>query len=606
LTGYRAGEYVLSLNDPCPDLFIRKTKIFNQFLERDNRVAGVYGPVRLENGRGDIDLAYFAPDQNWPWNQVSALIHRLGRKMPDGDSSFQLRYFTFAKNFIKTKFDRLVDVNRADFEEWVETTPYTKKRKEELWLLRQQYVIDLKKQLVSKCFVKSEGYQVPKWARGIYSPHDITKAFIGPIIHKIDKATFRTPQRNYRYFVKETKPTDWPKMLKDFFGDLPVMGSDFTAFESHHHDVFSEVISYWIEHVGGSAISEIELELVKRMILGTNYIEFKTVTAQLKQRLMSGSMWTSSANGMLNLTIMAFIATELLHHDVPDDELHKYVDDSFVGFVEGDDGICLRRGSSEQVAKIVSKLGIVLKFDGLEEGKFKTYNEMSFCGVITPDSETLPDGTKREPRIVTDPIKVLRNFFVLDAKYAGSKKMQMAIIRAKAMSYKFLYGDCPIVGALAWKTLQITRSYSIDPARDYINKEYRCYAHDLERELWTVKPVVSLESRLMIENMFGVSVDQQLDIERAIYSSTGQIIEVDLGDFSSPIDEIHNLNHLGEPGSDQPCGTWPPVPPSLLSAFQSCDPDDPSNKLRYRKWKRAALRQDQLLFPRSDCSWPMC
>lgn len=512
LYGCVVGDFPCDMNEPADDLYI----VARKQEEWVHRPICCIPSIRIVNPTTGLpDLTGFWMDPNHVDNQIAACVHRFGRDMPMIEGKLGKDFTEYAKAFIVTHFTPLQPDEVLDFAAWLDKTPYSQGRKDYLTITRWEAERLEETFCDSKSFLKKEGYGKIKQPRAINSYVDASKAILGPLQHAIDKKTFST-----KWFVKGKNPNTWPQLLLERFGDNPVMGTDFSSFEAHHRGAFAFVVHYWVMHmVRDCGQSNAYLRLVSRMMRGTNKTEFSAIRAEIDERLMSGAMWTSSANGVLNLLIMSYLNARTCNKTAPPAELATNIDEYFQGFVEGDDGICIDRQVEQS---LIDRLGVVLKFETASH-----FSRASFCGIVCDVS----DPTKLE--VIKDPIKVLRNFFIIDGKYANSSdKVHMALLRAKAYSLMCNHHNSPIIGPLCDKVCEMTRGVSIrvtsetDFKRSFIEET-------LAKKLWQKKSHVTPASRLLTEEMFGVTCEQQLRFERTIAAATGEI-RLDLSEFASP------------------------------------------------------------------------
>lgn len=499
------------MKDPSPDLRI-KIKSF----QNSRSVVGCYGDFRVVGDGGRIECIGYVPSFHSFSNSVGACIHRFGRKMKDYDVSTQEDFEAFSKHLIETIFTPLTLAELCTFEEWLDKTSYSGERKEALRKLWREPNFS-SETLESKAFGKWEVYDEMKQMRAINSPSDLSKAILGPLIYSSDKQTFRT-----KYFVKGSDPRTWPAKLRAAFGGRPVVETDFSSFESHHRGCFARVVRHWLHHMTGSVATRLQVFLIDELVNGINRSVFKHITASIPECLMSGAMWTSSANGVLNLCIMGYLAarTRVPRGEVED--LVQWFVTSFNGFVEGDDGICEDVGVQDD---LIEKLGVDLAFD-----RHDNFCQANFCGITCP----FEDGA-----IITNPINVLRKFFLIPPQYMRSRRGVIhGLIRAKALSYITLYRDCPIIGELAHRVLFLTRC--VVPKFDLLNP------HSISSIVGDdpiTKPNVQISTRILMSEKFGISVERQLSIEKEIRSS-GPAFEIFLADLIPAKDLDFSLDHL--------------------------------------------------------------
>jgi hypothetical protein len=466
----------------------------------------------------------FITDMGDVRNQIAACIHRAGREMVEPDKDEMRLFVRYAKAFIEKHLKPLTDAEVPSFDDWLERTPYPGSRRKALAKLRNEIDITDCGIADSECFIKWEFYSEPKCPRGIYSYSDESKVLLGPLQHAIDKKLFAL-----KYFVKGSVPTTWPKRMLELFGTNPVMETDFSSFEAHHRGAFSEIVFFWMKFMSDNLTDKDHYQrLVQKMVLGTNKMKFTKITTTVDQRLMSGAMWTSSSNGLLNLLIMSYLNLRSATQSTDVDFLLREIDTHFVGLVEGDDGICRYNDIPKSLIK---KLGLELKFE-----KAEFFGEASFCGIVCDPKELL---------VLTNPLKILRNFFVLPSKFEkATENNSLAMLRAKALSYKYSYNDNPIIGALCQRICDLTASINVNAkmVQSTMSSWYSNYVEQsCKEQMWMRAPNVSLCSRLIVERRFQIPVSMQLEMERIIGESDG-VFELNLRPFMTVRDFDHALD----------------------------------------------------------------
>jgi len=209
---------------------------------------------------------------------------------------------------------------------------------------------------------------------------------------------------------------------------------------------------------------------------------------------MSGEMNTSLANTWTNMMISYFLVIESGSN-------------SFKGVFEGDDGVndCSVLPTSAQYAE----LGAVIKIQEVTD-----VSEASFCGNVF-DPIALDN--------VTDPREPLMSFGWTKAIYRNSSQFKKKyLLRAKAMSLLYEYPGCPILRSLARYGLRMTNDIPKRKLNEFIDKHYR---NSYERDLWNVVKDASIvekeihyNSRILVQKLYGISVDEQFRIERYLDS----------------------------------------------------------------------------------------
>lgn len=497
--------------------------------------AGFYSSIRVVDPLLDVPtLVPFIPHTTHPANQVVCAMHRFGRKMKNPTKQHKELFLDYAKNLIQLIWtDDMVlrDEDVPSVVAWLEKANYTGSRKEQLLKLAADLERVEVEHATVESFVKQEGYfPKPKNARGINSPTDESKTILGPLFAAIDKATFKA-----RFFVKGTNPRDWPAKILDLLGMDAVTETDFSAFESHHSGVFSEVTYYWMLHMmrNVSRISPMK-SLVAKLVMGRHNIVFKHIKVETDQRLMSGALWTSSSNGILNLIIMSYLASLAQNESRDAKTLAIWTRDRFKGLVEGDDGLCLDYGIKQDD---IDGLGIVL---GMEP--HKNFTEANFCGIVCD-----PDALV----VLKDPIAAISKMFVLPPKYAqASDNKQRSLLRARAMSYLCNFSTTPVLASACHWVLRRTKG--MNSCLAVLDRYHLEYAQIAERELKRnsyAMATIPLSSRLICEDRFGVPVCEQIRLERCFDDCDSDVCRNDFMPFTPDVVLDHALNFLYEPGT---------------------------------------------------------
>lgn len=508
--------------------------LWQSWLERDNQLVAVYSTLRVENSNGTLDLAAFIPDRNWPISQLYAVVHRVGREMPAQDPDTAQHFEQYAKSFILKYFDPVTTLDESNTKTWLDGASYSKERKLGLATLRTMMDTLESTDTVAKCFGKDEDLKMPKHLRGIMSYSDESKALLGPFISASDHSVF-TGSKTAKWFVKGTDPRTWPKRLFSIFGLDKVMETDFSSFEAHHQGVYARVIKFWLMHMLRNVCTVEVRSIISKMMAGINVMEFKTLTAYIPERLMSGALWTSSSNGVLNLLIMSYLVLRSKHPNASPAELLERVDSEFRGIFEGDDGLTL---SSEVDESLIQRMGLVLKFK-----KKNSFNDAHFCGITCPT----PSGNG-DVQIITNPIDVIRKFFALPIKFRRSDRMMYQMLRAKALSYAYLYFDVPIIGELCDKVLYFTRSFNLSKTvlsetgtwyRNYVSKGLDNLAAMREKGPASRNYSCDHPLRHCMHEHFGISPEEQIRIENEIRNSDQPTMRVNLTRYSTLEDMEH-------------------------------------------------------------------
>lgn len=511
VVGSVAGHWKVEQKEWAEDLIIKVNKKKLAQASSAGQVAlkgSTIGPMAVVMpGTSMPAIVGYLPRLGSLRNECAATTNRYACKMPEPERKKTMPLFV---EFCQMMTQLLIPVGIIDedvptYEHALQHSNYSGTRINYLSKVRTNVAQISRKTCTVQSFLKEEVYDKPKNARAINSPSDDSKVLLTAICHAVDKLTFKI-----KHFVKGTNPKTWMERIYAELGDNPVVATDFTAFESHHRGDFSYVIYYWFAHCTRSLTGSKHLRrLVKQLMLGTNVNKFKNCDVEIDQRLMSGALWTSSANGYLNLMIMMFLSAPL----GPVEDMVRHTQEHFAGFVEGDDGLCKNKTLDEQRIK---DLGLVLKPE-----PHSSCLGAGFCGIICDNSTMTP---------LKDPRSFLRKFFLHPRKYAdASEKKKKTLIRAKALSNKYTFGNCPIIGAVCDWALRVTSSYDVRGMQDDLDRWHRdALLLALAEKPWKDTANPSDVMRVLVEENFNVSVADQLRIEESFKNSNEDVVECDL------------------------------------------------------------------------------
>lgn len=494
--GQVSGDYPVKINKPSKTMRITLRKHWTYLLLNVEQCVGFYSDMFIRDGNLNTPFyPPFMPNTSHLYNLLAASLHRYGRDMPEPGINRLAHFTKYCKYFIQHGFIPIEPEMVLSLPLALENTSYSASRKEEFMRLREKLEFTYKT-LMIKGFIKVEGYETSdKNPRAINGPTPELTSLLLPLFRAIDKATFAKD-----WFVKGSNPREWPSRLEDVLGSSQVWATDFTSFEAHHRDGFSDIIYFWMMHMTRKLKHfRILRKLLAKMVLGVNTIEFKHMVVEILRRLMSGVLWTSSGNGILNLLIMSYL-TRADPNGVPESMAQDALS-HFKGFVEGDDGICV--AASHDPSSVIEELGLKLKMD-----RHPDYSGAGFCGIVCD---------RIELTVLKNPIPVCRKFFLLPARYRYARhSVKMALLRSRAMSYKVNFGNCPMIGPLCDLVMSRTKSICIDPIMDNYDSWTRPTLDIAVREkVWLNKAVVSDRSRQLVFETFNINLQEQRDFESA-------------------------------------------------------------------------------------------
>jgi len=400
---------------------------------------------------------------------------------------------------------------------WLEHTNYTTKFKDELLALNEDVEVELrggqdrrgkvggfKKEEAGKPV--SSGVKIPL-ARGIYARSNFAKMALGPICKQIEHVLFYNSLLS-KYFIKPHPVITRPRVLDERLNKpgLRVLMTDFSTFEACHRLIIQHVLTrpFFKYMVSSLPMGEIFMRLFDKWIVGENKIKFDDFEATIWGRTMSGEMITSLVNCLYNLVIFLFSYDE---QGIDWTEL--------VGFFEGDDGAMLEHKlySLDEGMKCVRECGADLKLEIVDRISIG-----SFCGnVYSSDYKN-----------ISNPWRVLGTLQWLPMQYLMTRKSTRAsMARARAMSL-LMEKPGPIVTSYARMILHRTRGVSLKKWNESFmgswlrerwaeNMVFHGFEPEMDvsndRFLSKIDLSISIDSRLLMEDLFHISVENQIRIE---------------------------------------------------------------------------------------------
>jgi hypothetical protein len=471
-------------------------------------------------------------------NQECGLGYRLCRKMPKVVRS-QLHKFAMYMEYLLMRLFPDTIPSDYDFSPkvWTEKTHYPLWRCVQLLLLLPEVPhilssVFFRKYGKCKAFIKLENYTngtIYEWGdykppRVISSRSDHVKIAVGPMIKAIEEQVYKLP-----YFIKHVPIPERPRYITEHVQTTGCryMASDYTSFECGFTPDFMRVCEFALyRHMLRNCPTQLDnMRAFERQCTGLNRVHLSDVSCYMAARRQSGEMTTSLGNGFSNLAMTAFFLRDVI--DIKDLRC----------VVEGDDGLF---AIPPQYANLVKpkqyeSLGFMIKTEWHD-----VVNEASFCGIVYDITDNFN---------LTNPIdEILSVGWSLGENIHASDKRIAALLVAKTYSLIYEYSGCPIIYKLArwlarcnglkcdFLTLLHSRSWSSwerDKYSDlfrYIDRTKRTLSNLLRRS-----PTIG--SRLLMEKIYGVNVDDQLAIE-AYFDKQIKICPIDipcLSDYLSPM-----------------------------------------------------------------------
>lgn len=396
------------------------------------------------------------------------------------------------------------------FEWWLQDTHYTVNEKDRLRQLR----IDIESRSTDiysnvkdqhSFFNKVESTMKHKTNRGIMGCHDEIKVVLGPIIKYIEKIVFKKVWCENCHFTKGKTKDELAELLEKIDGDVGqggVVETDYSSFEglitpkiqaATEWQVYARLLKNYPKIAA----------LLKRQLMGKHRLRGKLLIVELLGRRMSGDLWTSLGNGLVNVLLFDFLCKEagikLLG-----------------GVMEGDDGLYWLDDKAFD-PDFALKYNLLLKMV-----PFSRYFYASFCGMCFDP---------RSKAIMKDPSKALIKFGVTHSALMYSKNEgRRGLLRAKALSLLCETAGCPVLSVLAMKAIEYTNGYETvwDP-RDFGGAYWMTEVRRKVKRLYgdgtivdKAETVISDSARRLMEIKFGWTVDDQLRAEEAIRRFDGR------------------------------------------------------------------------------------
>jgi hypothetical protein len=455
-------------------------------------------PVAVSLGPVLHGAAMPHPDPRDPLTTVAGSMKRFAIRPPKPDVQWLEELGEFVRDWLPKNLVPLDPATDVSVESWLLKTTYPRWRRDEL-LVKWYKVASIweKRYHGVKSFMKLETYLEWKYARGINSRTDEFKCAVGPIFKAIEEKLYQHPS-----FIKHVPVADRPRYITEMlyreYGTY--LASDYTAFEALFTKEVMEKVEFQLyEYMTSKLPGGPEfMRLVREVLGGLNWCEFRDFFVSLFGTRMSGEMCTSLGNGFANLMFMLFM-------------LKKFGCTDVAGVVEGDDGLFVCRGTPP-TGKDFEKLGLIIKLE-----TYSSLAEASFCGMVFDPEDKLT---------VMDPREVLSAFGWASGNYARSNaKTLKTLLRCKSLSLAHQYPGCPVISALAQYGLRVTRDvkrihlYRVMNSGKAMSGWERDQLLDALRDEARIKYVVPpMNTRLLVERLYGITVEMQYYFENLLDS----------------------------------------------------------------------------------------
>lgn len=443
--------------------------------------------------------APFAADYLDQPTVLNGAKYRFLRKAKPLNKTLLAEFRIFVRKKVREWFMPLIR-EEVDFEEYIEQTHYTVKKKDKLRELklnqhtpptRITYRSFGKAEFINVCPTfqsETTGYgSVLKNVRCINGPEDRWKVYAAPLIHAVEKRVCKL-----KYFAKYIPVKDRARVIYERLSKFPgpYYVTDYTSFEaSFVSDVLDacegELYRYMLQDFE-------ETDSIVKQMTGKHICKFRGFTATVPGTRMSGDSNTSLGNGFTNLMLTGFMCEKSgLEFD---------------GFVEGDDGEFCFNG--KPVFSIIEELGFDLKFE-----PHPTIYTTSFCGLMLSHSLAL----------FSDPLfEIVKFGWTMSCqRHSGKTSVLMGLLRAKALSLFYCHPRCPMLTSLAIKFIGLTEGYQAIWSSNYWERtivEESIKYHSYAREEHSIG--ISDEDRCDFHALYGVPENVQLEFEKYVASLT--------------------------------------------------------------------------------------
>lgn len=498
------------------------------------------------------------PDDSDIASVIDGVKHRVAGVTPSVSSTTVAQFGLFVERFLEKHVPTLPADTEISVEKWLSETDYPESRKDQLReaSLRVEERTDKQNPLNVKSFIKEETYWEPKAMRTINSRVDEYKTRVGPWVHAVEQLVFKL-----KWFIKKIPVADRAAVVIERLAKSGgvKMSTDFTAFESSFRSVIMEACEFKLfrhvtKNIPGSADFVADYEKVAM----NNKLLFDRIIAVIAAKRMSGEMSTSIANGFTNLMLILFTAFMM---GIPFEQIDL--------FVEGDDSII--SAPIPLTTKYFELLGFSVKME--------IHNDIrraSFCGLIFSEPG----------HIIRDPRPVLAKFGWAMRQYvsAGHKTL-MQLLRAKALSLACELPNCPILSPFAHRVMELTRSFSVNKIISRSNQQsFDAYSRAkligaVADKPWQVPPKILPATRVLMENLYGISIDLQFQMENELSSIELGPIDLLGADVLFPRDWMINWDEYVRETSD-PWGSAIKRNLNRISAFMTYLPDNPLSDFR--------------------------
>lgn len=318
----------------------------------------------------------------------------------------------------------------------------------------------------------------------INSRSDYFKVFSGPYFKAVENVLYQLP-----VFIKHVPvPERFKRVLELKRSYKYYYSTDYTSFEAHFTRKLMAAVECQLYLK--CFRKDKNMNCIVNTLTGVNRCRTRTgMKCKIPAKRMSGDMCTSVGNGFTNYMLLSYI----LH-------LKGQKKDEFDCLVEGDDCIV---GCNTAIDKSdFANLGFTIKIERVDDPC-----KASFCGIVCTENGVT----------IRDPARHFMKFGWTNSCVMGGPSVMAQLLKAKCMSTLCECPDCPLIAEAAWYGYNLVGNVSPRweeaPGHDYyLNYVLRPWEHTTRFR----QPNPPMETRILFEEMYGVSVDNQLAIESKI------------------------------------------------------------------------------------------
>lgn len=448
----------------------------------ENHVVGAFRPT---------------PDRKHIPSVLAGVVHRTSPAMPGVGSGAQKRLAKTTRLICEKYLTPLMEEEIISFDAYVDSLNKPEGYKRDLRQFHTDARIDQADSLgsirIMASFIKDECYDsLFKYFRGIQGTSkksfqmDIAN-YYGRIVRSIEEEVYQSLPCN----IKHTTPEQRVAMVRKL-ADSGLITSDYSSFEaSHSEELLQSTVIPLFEHMlERTARSDSRMAFIKWVLIGEKELRFRNgLSVKLERNVeMSGDTSTSLCNYLVNYIVWAVLLTE---RGKSLEEIESML------IIEGDDVLADPQGLTLNAGDFWN-LGLLAKIEtGLDK------ETAGFCQLYVAGDT-----------ICADPLKKLVSFSRIPEKYINSgTKCKRSLLRAQGLSMLHLHAGAPIVHELSRAVLRLTAGVNVRQSHLSV-LSYNTPEGVLDMD-WKMKldREITPEARNLVEEVFGVTCEQQVEIE---------------------------------------------------------------------------------------------